>query len=77
LSASRPSKYYCKHCRQLVTRKSDKAWIKSWCGTMDLEVRLQRVTKENRARVMAMEPVVVNKAGTPGIIGSDIYMWDI
>jgi hypothetical protein len=44
---------------------------------MDLEVRLQRVTKENRARVMAMEPVVVNKAGTPGIIGSDIYMWDI
>ena len=36
-------KYRCKHCKKIVTRESDKQWIKSYCDDTDRYVHLQRV----------------------------------
>lgn len=38
-------KYRCRHCRQVVTRKSNKVWIKSWCDSTEQYVRLMRLDK--------------------------------
>ena len=35
--------YRCKHCGSVVERDSEKAWIKSICGTMGRDVYLMRV----------------------------------
>jgi DNA-directed RNA polymerase subunit RPC12/RpoP len=34
--------YRCRHCRKTVERDSEKAWIKSYCSTTGLTVRLVR-----------------------------------
>lgn len=36
-------KYKCKHCGKIVQRRSDKAWIKSYCDATGKTVHLTRV----------------------------------
>lgn len=36
-------KYRCKHCGKVVRRKSDKAWIPSYCEKTEKNVRLVRI----------------------------------
>ena len=35
--------YQCRHCGKIVKRKSDKAWVKSWCEKTGKTVHLMRV----------------------------------
>lgn len=37
--------YYCRHCGKTVLRKSDKAWITSYCDATGRNARLMRVVK--------------------------------
>lgn len=36
-------KYRCKHCGKIVSRRSKKAWIPSWCDEKGRNVHLVRV----------------------------------
>jgi len=38
------AKYHCKYCKKTVERKSDKAWIKSWCKTAGKYTMLMLIT---------------------------------
>ena len=40
--------YRCPHCKQLVKRKSEKAWITSYCEKADRNSRLVIVSKEGK-----------------------------
>ncbi len=35
--------YRCKHCKQILKRKSSKAWIKSYCDRAGRDVHLVRM----------------------------------
>ena len=37
------SKYFCKHCKAIVERDSDKQWIKSYCDKTGKNVHLQLI----------------------------------
>lgn len=40
--------YYCKHCNKSLQRDSDKAWIKSYCETVEKFTRLMQVRVRGR-----------------------------
>jgi len=43
------AQYRCKHCKKIVERKSDKAWIKSYCDQSGRWVHLRRLN-ENKGQ---------------------------
>ena len=42
------SRYRCAHCKKVVKRDSNKAWIKSYCESTGKTVHLIRVQKTSR-----------------------------
>lgn len=40
--------YRCKHCGRSLKRKSDKAWVASFCEETGRDVHLMRVAKGGR-----------------------------
>lgn len=39
-------RYRCVHCGKIVTRQSDKAWVKSYCEKTGRTVHLLRIAEE-------------------------------
>lgn len=46
LMKKRKRKYYCKHCKNIFVRMSDKKWIKSYCEDADKSVHLTLLKKK-------------------------------
>lgn len=43
--------YRCKHCNGIALRDSDKAWVKSVCGTTGKNVHLMRLSDADLAEL--------------------------
>ena len=42
------NKYRCKHCKKIVSRESEKQWVKSYCEQTGKNVHLMKVNDNDK-----------------------------